>query len=386
MPKSGRRSPVLGRKILLPGTRQLPNRTPTVARWGIRSPITTRLFPPIPIPIRPKVNSVEAELISADTVKPAIFPIDHVHSRFAHAYKFKEDINDRFGLAWSMDYTMLVQHASYTESGQDTASSGVIRILGTWLRLGDRDHTSGNLVWKTETRNPLFGNPTPRDMGFDTGSALSTANYKELNYWGITDLYWKQRFQGGRYAFLAGHMDPGDWADQYPLLNAWTAFLNDAYYNNPTEAIPKRGFGLVGQVYFKNNMYLMGGVHDANGKDGKLDFDSFWSTREFFSWVELGHRGSTLDVNSNRNTHIHFWRQDRREQAGIEKGKGIVFTHSVITQNDHVVFVRAGHSKGDTAQMRRFIGAGVSFKLFGRDRLGLATSWGCRRINRCVAR
>jgi len=54
-------------------------------------------------------------------------------------------------------------------------------------------------------------------MGFDTGSALSTANYKELNYWGITDLYWKQRFRGGNYAFLAGHMDPGDWADQYPM-------------------------------------------------------------------------------------------------------------------------------------------------------------------------
>jgi porin len=321
-------------------------------------------------------KSVEAELISADTVKPAIYPIDHMRSRFTHTYRFKEHVNERLGLAWSTDYTMLLQHASYTKSGNNTATSGVFRILGTWLRVGDRDHTSGNLVWKTETRNPLFGNPTPRDMGFDTGSALSTANYKELNYWGITDLYWKQRFQGGKYAFLAGHMDPGDWADQYPLLNAWTAFLNDAFYNNPTEAIPKRGFGLVGQVYFKNNMYLMGGVHDANGKDGKLDFDSFWSTREFFSWVELGHRGSTLNVNSRRNSHIHFWRQDRREQAGVEEGKGVVFTHSVITQKDHVAFVRAGWSKGDTAQMRRFIGAGISFKILGRDRLGLATSWG----------
>jgi len=30
-------------------------------------------------------KSVEAELISADTVKPAIFPIDHVHSRWTTA-------------------------------------------------------------------------------------------------------------------------------------------------------------------------------------------------------------------------------------------------------------------------------------------------------------
>jgi porin len=321
-------------------------------------------------------KSVEADLIRGDTVKPAIFPIDHVHSRLSHVYKFKEDVNDRFGLAWGVDYSILYQHASFTQSGRDTASSSVFRILGTWLRLGDRDGTSGNLVWKVETRNPVFGNPTPRDMGFDTGSALSTANYKVLDYWGVTDLYWKQRFKGGRYAFLAGHMDPGDWADQYPMLNAWTAFLNDAFYNNPTEAIPKRGFGLVGQLFFNNNMYLLGGVHDANGKDGKLDFSSFWSTRELFSWVEVGYRGSALNISSRQNTHIHFWHQDRREQAGVEPSRGVVFTHSVITHKDHVAFVRAGYSKGDAAQMRRFIGVGLTFKLFGRDRLGIATSWG----------
>jgi len=147
-------------------------------------------------------KSVETELVRDDTVKPAIFPIDHVHSRLSHVYKFKEDVNDRFGLAWGVDYSILYQHASFTQSGRDTASSSVFRILGTWLRLGDRDGTSGNLVWKVETRNPVFGNPTPREMGFDTGSALSTANYKVLDYWGVTDLYWKQRFRGGRSHFL----------------------------------------------------------------------------------------------------------------------------------------------------------------------------------------
>jgi porin len=329
-----------------------------------------------PEPDAPHNKSVESELARDDTVKPAIFPIDHVHSRLTHLYKFKEDVNNRFGLAWAMDYSILYQHASFTQSGRDTGSSSVFRILGTWLRLGDRDKTSGNLVWKMETRNPIFGNPTPRDMGFDTGSALSTANYKVLDYWGITDLYWKQRFKGGKYAFVAGHMDPGDWADQYPMLNAWTSFTNDAFYNNPTEAIPKRGFGLVGQIFSEKNLYIMGGVHDANGKDGKLDLSSFWSTREFFSWVELGFRGSRRNVNARHNAHIHFWHQDRREEAGVEASKGLVFTYSVITRNDSVAFVRAGYSRGDAAQMRRFIGVGFTHKFFGRDTFGLASSWG----------
>jgi porin len=320
-------------------------------------------------------KTVDAELSSSDTIKAAIFPIDAFHSNFAGFYGLKDKINSRFGLAFSVDYTTLMQHSSFTESNENTASSSVFRILGTWLRLGDRDGTNGHLVWKMETRNPIFGNPTPRDMGFDTGSALSTANYKELSYWGITDLYWRQRFHGNRSAFIAGHMDPGDWADQYPLLNAWTSFLNDAFYNNPTEAIPKRGLGLVGQHFLSEKLYMAGGVHDANGKDGKLDPASFFDTREFFSWVEIGYRSNST-VSARQNNHLHFWHQDKREEAGTEESWGIAYTYSVITKRGGIAFLRAGYSKGGAAQMRRFVGGGMSYKPFGRDTLGIATSWG----------
>lgn len=328
-----------------------------------------------PLPGEDLGKTVEEEVEFQSTLKPAIFSIDPLSKRFNRTYNLKDDIYDTFGLKFNIDYSVLVQHSNFTEDGNDTASSSVFRILGTWLHIGDPDGTNGNLVWKVETRNSIFGNPTPRDMGFNTGSALSTANYKLLNYWGITDLYWKQQFHGGRIAFIVGHMDPGDWADQYPLLNAWTSFLNDAYYNNPTEAIPKRGFGMVGQYIFPNNMYIMGGVHDANGKDGKLDFSSLWSTRELFTWVEFGHRG-TRSISSRHNTHIHLWHQDQRKSAGIEESKGITYTHSIITKKGGVAFLRAGYAKGDAVQMRRFIGIGGAYKVYGRDTLGIATSWG----------
>ena len=320
-------------------------------------------------------KSVEAELVRDDTVKPAVFPIDVVHSRLAPFYNLKDKINNIFGLTWGTDLSVLAQHSSFTESGEDTAASSVFRILGTWLRIGDRDGAMGNLVWKMETRNPIGDYPTPRDMGFDTGSALSTANFKELDYWGITDLYWKQQFRGGQYRLLVGHMDPGDWADQYPLLNAWTSFMSDAFYNNPTEAIPKRGFGMVGQIFFNSNMYIAGGVHDANGKDGKLDFESFWETREAFSWAEIGYR-SQRSISARHNTHLHYWHQDAREEAGTEKSWGIVYTYSYVNDKDRIVFLRAGYSRGDAAQMRRFVGIGMSYKIFGRDTYGIATSWG----------
>ena len=320
-------------------------------------------------------KSVEAEIVVNDTVKPAVFSYDVLHNSLHGFYEKKKKLHDAIGLAWSVDYSILVQHASFTESGEDTASSSVFRVYGTWLRFGDRGGTMGNLVWKIETRNPIFENPTPRDMGFDTGSALSTANYKVLDYWGVTDLYWKQRFKGGRYAFLVGHMDPGDWADQYPLLNAWTSFTNDAFYNNPTEAIPKRGFGIVGQIFHERDFYAMGGIHDANGKDGKLDFDSFWSTREWFTWAELGYR-SKRSVSARHNVHVHYWHQDARVDAGVAESDGFTFTYSTVRENDVIAFLRAGYSSGDAAQMRRFVGVGMSYKPFQRDRFGVATSWG----------
>lgn len=319
-------------------------------------------------------KSVESELINNDTVKPAIFPLDVVHDRFGGIYRLKKHINESIGLAFSVDYTLLAQRASYTEGAVSTGSSSVFRILGSWLRFGDADKTQGVLIWKTETRNPIWGNLTPRDLGFTTGSALSTANFKSLE-WGITDLYWQQSFNGRRQALHVGHMDPGDWADQYPLLNAWTSFMNDAFYNNPTEAIPKRGFGIAGQSFIKGNFYVAGGVHDANGGDGDLDFDSFWNTREWFSWVELGRRGNPF-VSARHNTHIHYWHQDARQEAGTKESRGIAFTYSYVTGKDGVAFVRAGYSRGDAPQMRRFIGVGMSYKPWGRDTLGIATSWG----------
>jgi porin len=191
----------------------------------------------------------------------------------------------------------------------------------------------------------------------------------------VTDLYWKQLFQDGKYGLLVGHLDAGDWADQYSLLNAWTSFMNDAFYNNPTEAIPSRGFGIVGQLYTEKSLYFLAGIHDANGGDGRLNFQKFWDGSEYFTWAEAGLRGKS-GISARHNTHLHVWHQDAREKAGTEESWGSIFTHSFVTGNDGVAFLRAGYSEGNAPHMRRFVGAGYSTKVFERDRLGIATSWG----------
>ena len=317
-------------------------------------------------------KSVFSDLLESRLPRPSLFP--------AAGAKLQQRVNDFregldvFDLDTSTDYSFLLQHASDTLTGDPTAAGQVFRVLGTWLNIGNPEGRHGRLVWKGEYRGGFLGRPAPRDMGFDTGSALSTANYKELG-WGVTVLYWHQRFNGERAIVKIGHMDPGDWADQYPLLNAWTRYLSDAYYNNPTEAIPKRGFGIVGQKFIKEHFYVAAGVHDANGPDARLDFKSFWETRELMSWAEFGYRGER-ELGAGHNVHAHIWHQDAREEEGTGNSKGVTFTWSNVTHSGTVPFVRIGYSEGDAPQMRRFIGAGVNLRMFDRDILGLATSWG----------
>jgi porin len=170
-------------------------------------------------------------------------------------------------------------------------------------------------------------------------------------------------------------MDPGDWSDQYALLDAWTRYLNDGYYNNPTQAIPKRGFGVVGQTYVSKHFFLAAGVHDANGKDGDLDFSSFWDTRELMTWFEIGYR-EQHNIARGQNFHLQLWQQDAREEAGTQRSKGVTVTYANDLENGVTPFIRAGYSEGDAPQMRRYIGIGVALEVSQRDTLGIATSWG----------
>jgi len=325
------------------------------------------------VPIDGGSKSVAAELVDADKKQEALFDVDWIDTLIPGLYDSKARLNSWAGIAANVDYSILAQHASFSTTDQDAASS-VFRIYGSWLVVGNKQETSGNLVFKYEHRGAIWGRQAPRDLGFDTGSALSTANYKESG-WGCTDLYWKQLFQGGRATLLFGHMDPGDWADQHVLLNAWTNLLSDAFYNNPTEAIPKRTFSLVGKLGLPNNWYLAGGVHDANGKDNHIDFQQVWDTPELFTWIEVGFWPDNHS-NFGETTHLHFWHQDVREQAGTEESWGVTISSSRVFDSGFTTVFRAGYSEGNSPQMRNFIGVAASWPMRGSDTLLLGTGWG----------
>ena len=325
------------------------------------------------VPVASGGKNVSAELVELDEDQDVLFDVNWAEDLIPGIYRRKKLLYDRHGIAANMDYSTLMQRASFS-TGENTAASSVFRLYGTWRATGRSAGPSGHLVWKFEYRGNILDRQTPRDMGFLTGSALSTANYK-ANGWGFSDFYWKALDANKENMLLVGHMDPGDWADQHYLLNAWTNLLSDAFYNNPTEAIPKRGFGVVGRVALPGRWYAAGGVHDANGQDNRFGFRDFLDVGELFSWAELGFRSSSYS-GFGETTHIHVWHQDERVEAGNEESWGVTFSASGNIFGDVKGILRAGYAEGDAPQMREFLGAAVSMPTRGSDRLQVGVGWG----------
>ena len=318
-------------------------------------------------------KSVSAELIDGDQIFDSMLNFDLLNTLRTDYYRFKKSLNEQTGIAYSVDYSVLATRASFSSTDDEDAASSVFRIYGAWHVLGDNFNSGGSLIFKYEHRGAINGTQSPRDLGFNTGSALSTANYKDSG-WGWTDMYVKGFLFGGRIGLLVGHMDPGDWADQHVLLNAWTNLLNDSFYNNPTEAIPKRTFSAVARFSLGENWYVGGGVHDSNGKDNHIDFGQVWDTPELFTWAEFGFKRANAAF--GESTHLHYWHQDKRVEAGVMESWGLAFSSSYVSDHDIKTILRIGYSEGDAAQMRRFVGVAMSLPARGSDRILFGAGWG----------
>ncbi len=326
------------------------------------------------IPVTGGSTSVAAELVNGDVVKQ---PLVHFHllcKALRPYYRFKEGLNRKHGIALSTDYIFLNQFATFSFEDRQ-AASGSFRMYGTWKVFGSADKTAGSLVFRFENRHRIGPGLTPRELGFSTGSALSTASFKEFG-WGITSLYWQQLILNKRFALVFGQMDPGDFEDLHPLLNAWTAFQNDAYFNNPTTALPQQGLGVVLRTFLSDQVYLEGGLHDAKGTPNKIGFDTFFKTREYFTWIEAGFSPGGVEEAAGQSIHLTYWHQDPRAEAGTAESWGAAFSASLKVKNRWIPFIRAGYSEGGAALMRWIVGAGVGIRLRGHDLLGLASSIG----------
>ena len=317
-------------------------------------------------------TAVEADLVDDDLEKNPLIRVNFARQWLGWFYRLKRNVNTKLRLAIGVDYTFVNQFSSFSVADRQ-AASGIFRVYGTWRAFGSKETTSGNLVARLENRHLIGSGVTPRDLGYDGGSALSTATFKDFG-WGITILHWKQTFKNQRYILWVGNMDPGNHSDVYMMLTAYKALMNEAYFNNPTVSLPQQGFGVVGRAAFLENWYVSAGLHDANGDPTEFGLDSFFGTREYYTWFEGGWTPGD-HARPGEGVHVNVWRQDAREEQGTEEAWGVTFSANLVIHRRWSPFLRAGYSWGDGGQVVRFIlGGGVGAVVRGTDFIGVATS------------
>ncbi|MFC2073454.1 carbohydrate porin [Campylobacterota bacterium] len=290
--------------------------------------------------------------------------------------KFKKMVDDEYGLNFGFDYNVLMQTA--TQSLDDkTAAGGVFRMYGEWSADSVDRGNSGSLIYKVENRHRLGTDIPPSRLGAEIGYAGMTAvTFSDIG-WALTNLHWSQRLYDNRLGFVIGIVDTTDYVDVYGLVNIWTEFNNYAFTTNPTIPAPNQGLGAALRIMATENIYILGGIADANGDPTSPEntFDSFLDESEFFSHIELGWALS-WERRFSDNIHLTAWHQDAREKAQTPDGWGMAFSFSRLLDEAWEPFFRAGFAKGSSSLWEYSISTGTGHHFQNNDNmLGLGLNW-----------
>jgi porin len=296
-------------------------------------------------------------------------------------FKWKQELQDDTGFSFGLDYSAVyLQSNEDGFSGEDKASSGMLRLFGAWDLVGRGTPNTGAFVWKVEHRHS-YTDVSPQGFGFDQGYVgLFEPPFSDEGI-RLTNLYWRQRLAGGKATIVAGMLDVTDFVDVYAMASPWTGFMNFAFSTGsaamfvPNDATT----GLAGGVMLTDKLFLIGSLANAY-TDPTEPFDTFgdfFSENEYFSSVELGWtRGQ--DRIYQDNAHLTLWHVDESAPAGTPGGWGVLFNYSASLNDDTLTpFIRGGYANDGGTLLERSVSMGLGYNTVGgRDQLGVAANWG----------
>jgi len=295
-------------------------------------------------------------------------------------FEWKKSLQEKYGLSFGVDYTGVYLKANNSPAGaEDKAGSGITRFFGSWDLIGRKSGNTGSLVWKVEHRHKYTDIP-PSAFGFNLGYAgLIEPPFSDQGFrW--TNLYWRQRWNKGRIALLAGFLDATDYLDVYALASPWTGFQNFAF-STGTLTIPVPNDAALGAAaggMLTDSLFLIGGLVDRNADPTKPfeGFSNFVNDREYFTSAEIGWTPSHDRIYLD-NAHLTFWHADERTEAGEPKGWGVNFSFTRYLAGKWLPFIRAGYAEDGGSLMQKSVSAGVGFQPIPKgDLLGVGLNWG----------
>ncbi len=295
-------------------------------------------------------------------------------------YEWKDSLQENRGISLSVDYTPLFLRSSQNgNSGENTASSGMLRFFGSWDLVGLGSKNTGSLVWKVEHRHK-YADISPQAFAFDQGfvGLIEPPFSDQGERW--TNLHWRQRLNDGKATILAGMLDVTDFVNVYALASPWTGFFNFVFSTgSATIFIPNdAAMGAAGGAMLSENIFIIGSLVNAYTDSTKPfdTVDNFFSDNEYFSSIELGWTKSQGRIYLD-NAHLTLWHVDESDPAGTPGGWGAAFNYSMFFNDKYLPFIRGGYADDGGTLLQKSLSLGFGYNTFGgRDQLGMAFNWG----------
>lgn len=296
---------------------------------------------------------------------------------FAPLREWRNGVAEKTGFNWSLDYSAAFLGVN-NSPGEDSAGSGMVRFFGFWDLVNRGGLNKGSLNWKVEHRHKYTGIPVSA-LGFESGYVgLFEPPFNDQGS-RLTNLYWKQYFAEGKWAFVAGYLDATDFVDVYLLASPWTGFNNFMFSTGsgamdlPNDA----ALGVAAGGMVSGNLYIQAGIADANSDptepfDG---FDSVVNENDFFKWIEVGFTPGQEKIYFD-NLHVTFWHIDERRN-GTPDGWGINASWQRWIADKWLPFIRGGYSEDSGSLLERSVTVGVGYQPVPmRGVIGFGFNWG----------
>ncbi len=329
----------------------------------------------------PVVSALDVEGILDRNAAPkeSTFDFPGIDRALEPWFAYKERVYERTGLRFGFDYQLVAQKGN-NSVGDDSAVGGFARFFGTWELTGRDTDRNGSLVFHVQNRHRIGSGIAPEELGPNFGYAGITAPDFSNQGFGVTELYWRQRWQGERTVELrAGRLNAFGYFNVTPASDSNTSFMNSTIILSNTVSYPAAGsLGVAAFVGLPNNYYVIGTINDANGSYDEYGFDSL-GEGDFFKGVEFGwsNRGVSDDTFRFDNVHIALWHRDAVDKPDAQSGWGASAAGFFWDDERRIgTFGRLGWaSDGADTLNEKAAAVGVFGNFFKGDFVGLGASW-----------
>ena len=296
---------------------------------------------------------------------------------FAPIKKWRAGVAEKTGFNWSLDYSAAFMGVN-NSPGEDSAVSGMVRFFGFWDLVNRNGPNKGNLNWKIEHRQKYTDIPVS-GLGFSSGYVgLFEAPFSDQGS-RLTNLYWKQYFAEGNWAFVGGFLDATDFVDVYLLASPWTGFTNFMFSTGSSAMdLPNdAALGVAAGGMVSTKVYIQAGIVDANSDPTEPfeGFDSVFDDSDFFKWVEIGFTPGQQKIYFD-NLHATFWHVDERANSTPD-GWGLNASWQAWIDDKWLPFIRVGHTEDSGSLLETSVSAGFGYQPVPmRGVIGFGFNWG----------